>query len=194
MCNAIAIGLATQGVGNVVKGVAQARAGAAAKAANESSASMADAAAADAIAKGNLREFQVIAKGSAVVADQRTIQSGTGADVNAGANFQTQRATLAISELDRKIVERNAALEAYGLRETARAHRQAGENADAEGKNAMWGTFLGGAGGIIGQGGKYLADQASNAPTVDKPLSEDIRNFKSKYNPDGTLKFLNEGG
>lgn len=180
MCNAIAIGLATQGVGNIIKGTAQARAGAAAKAADETNAQMADAAAADAMAKGQLRELATEMRGSAVVADQRTIQSGTGADVNAGANFQTQRATLAISELDRKIVERNAALEAYGFREHARVSRQAGENAEVEGKNAMWGTFLGGVGGLVAQGGKLLADQASTDKPPDKSLPEDVRNFKSK--------------
>jgi hypothetical protein len=146
-----------------MKGAAQQQQGRAAQEALNRSADTAERAAADAIERGAMKELQVAMHGSAVVAAQRVTQSGSGTDVNVGGNRVVQAAAEAVSAVDRATVRRNAALEAYGLREHARGYRQQGEYARAEGDNAMIGTFLSGIGGAVGQGGKYVADQASTS-------------------------------
>lgn len=163
MCNAIAVGMGAQAFGNVVKGAAQAQQGRAAADSLNRSADASERAAADAIDRGALKELQVTMHGSAVVAAQRVAQSGSGLDVNVGGSKAVQDATAAITDVDRATVRRNAALEAYGLRERARGFRQQGAYARAEGDNAMMGTFLGGIAGAVWQGGRFAVDQTDNS-------------------------------
>lgn len=158
MCDAISIGLAAQGAGTLMKGQAQLAQGAAAKTAYNQSADSAERAAADAIERGEYRDLQVAMRGSAVIAEQRVAQSGTGGDVNSGGNLQTQLSTSAVTDVDRAVVRRDAALAAYGLRTRAQELRQQGEYAESEAESAALGTFLGGAGGLLSQGGKRFAE------------------------------------
>jgi hypothetical protein len=158
MCSAIAVGIGAQAFGTILKANAQVQQGRAAKTAANMSADASERAAADAIYRGSLKEMQVTMHGSAVVAAQRVAQSGSGLDVNVGGHRAVQTGTEAVTDLDRATVRRNAALEAYGLRERARGFRQQGEYAQAEGENAALGTFLSGIGSAIGQGGRYVAD------------------------------------
>lgn len=167
MCDAISIGLAAQGTATLLKGSAQLQQGAAAKTAYNRSADSADRAAADAIERGEYRDLQVAMHSSAVIAEQRIVQSGTGGDVNAGGNLQTQLATSAVSDVDRAVVRRNAALAAYGLRLKSQALRQEGENAQTEGENAALGTFLGGAGGLASRFSSYSGDLKAPSSGAD---------------------------
>lgn len=166
MCNAMMVGLGVQGAGTIMKGIAAKQHGEAAKNADYQSADAAERAAADAIERGNLKEMQAAMHGSAVVASQRVAQSGTGVDVNIGAPKATQEATEAVSEVDRAVVRRNASLEAYGLKSRAQGFRQRGIYAQAEGENAMVGTFLSGVASMIHEGGRYMADQRSPEETT----------------------------
>lgn len=161
MCDATFVGLGIAMVGTAVQGVAQRARGHAAKVADYRSADFADRAAADAVERGNLKELQVTMHGASVVAAQRVIESGTGADVNVGGAKATQDATTAMTEVDRAVVRRNAALEAYGLRERAGAYRQQGEYAEREGDNAAVGTFLSGIARGVGEAGKLYSDMRS---------------------------------
>lgn len=172
MCDPIAVGMATQGVGTLLKASAQQAHGRAAKAADDRSADFADRAAADAVYRGTLRDLQAAMRGSAVVAAQRVIQSGSGADVNVGAPLATQRASEAVVQVDRATVRRNAALEAYGLRQHAGAYRQHGADAEAEGDSAAMGTFLGGIASEVGMGGRLVADSAGNESQIKRILSD----------------------
>lgn len=158
MCNAAMVGLGVQGAATLMKGVAAKQHGDAVKAEDYRSADAAERAADDAVYRGTIKDMQVAMQGSKVVAAQRVIESGTGADVNIGGNKATQDATQAVSDVDRATVRRNAALEAYGLKVRARGFRQHGANAEAEGTNAMVGTFLGGIAGGISGGGKFVSD------------------------------------
>jgi len=152
------VGLGVQGLATVVKGVAAKKHGEAVQAEDFRSADAAERAASDATYRGEIKDIQMAMQGSRVVAAQRVIQSGTGADVNIGAPKATQEATEAVVAADRKMVIYNAAMQGYGLRMRARGFRQAGVNAATEGKNAMIGTFLGGIADMIKQGGKVASD------------------------------------
>lgn len=152
------VGLGVQGIGILAKGTAAKQHGDAVKAEDDRSAEAAERAAGDAIYRGEIQEMQVAMQGSKVIAAQRVIQSGTGADVNVGGTKATQEATQAVSNVDRKMVVYNAAMHGYGLRVRARGFRQAGANAKAEGDNAMVGTFLSGLGTIGRQAGKVASD------------------------------------
>ena len=158
MCNAMMVGLGVQGVATVTKGFAQKQHGEAVMREDFRSADAAERAAGDAVYRGEIKEMQVAMQGSKVIAAQRVIQSGTGADVNIGAPKATQEATEAVTNVDRRMVVYNAQMQGYGLRMRARGFRQAGVNAAAEGKAAMTGTFLSGIAGAINQGGKVAAD------------------------------------
>lgn len=166
MCEPTTIGLAISAVGTLAKADAQAKAGAAAKAADFNAASLAEQAAADAVRKGQFRDLQLALRGSQVVAEQRVAQSGSGVDVNTGGALQTQRGTEAVNELDRQEARRNGALAAYGLRMRAQVLRQEGEYGEAAGKSDAEGTFLSGA-GQVGLGAGKLFSQRN-------PGSEDF--------------------
>lgn len=161
MCEPMAIGLGVQGFATLLKAQSQLSQGEAAKARSGLSAGSALRAAADAISRGEAKDLQVAMHGSAIVADQRTAIAATGADVNIGGAQAVQSGTMAVSEVDRATVRRNAALEAFGLRSKAQTFYQEGEDASVAAKNAALGTFLGGIGGAIGSGGKFLADVKS---------------------------------
>lgn len=172
MCSVIGMAMVAQGAGALAKGVAAKQHGDAVKAAADLSADASERAAGDAVEAGKLKDLQVAMHGSSVIAAQRVLQSGSGVDVNIGAPKATQEATAAVNEVDRRTVARNATLQAYGLRARAQGQRQAGAYAQAEGDNAMIGTFLGGAGTLVGEGGKLFNDSASSSGGGDGSISE----------------------
>lgn len=176
MCSFPAVAIAATGVASLMQGQAAKQHGEAVKTSDFQSADAAERAAADAVERGTLEDLKVALRRSAVVSAQRVAQSGTGADVNVGAPLATQGASEAVSDVDRAVVRRNAALEAFGLRERARGFRQQGMNAEAEGNAAQLGTFLSGIGKMIGMGGKIGADM--NMPTGE-PSADEIRQMES---------------
>lgn len=158
MCDMKIVAMGAEGAATIMQGVAAKKRGDAERDAAYLSADASERAAVDAIERGKLKDLQVAMHGSSVIADQRVIQSGSGADINIGALKATQDATQAVSDVDRAVVTRNAALEAYGLTQRARGQRQRGQNAAAAGEAAMWGTFLGG----IGKVGSQVASLGSD--------------------------------
>lgn len=145
--------------GSLVQGDAAQKRGRAANDEAKRDAASSETAAADAIETGNLRDMQEAMKGSAVEAAAMVQQSGSGFDVNVGAPLASRLATRASVEVDRSIVRRNAALQAYGLRLRARAQRQQGEYAEEEGNAAFVGSFLSGLTGGLLDLGKGAADK-----------------------------------
>lgn len=159
MCSYVAVAMGAQGAATLLKGAAAKAHGDAARDADYLSAGLSQRAAGDAVERGKLKDLQVALHTDAVVAEQRVIQSGTGADINIGGHKDTQDATEAVGAVDRKIVQYNAEMEAYGLKQRARAQYQRGANAEAEGKAAMLGTFLGGIGHLGAEGAMMSADE-----------------------------------
>lgn len=169
MCSALGVGVGMMGVSTLMKGMAAKQQGEAAKRSENMTADEAERAASDAVERGRLKDLQVAMRGSRVVAAQRVAVSGGGADVNVGAPQAVGESTEAVNEVDRRTVTYNATMEAYGLRSQARAHRQRGENAAAEGEAAMWGTFLSGAGQIGGAAGRLATDvEMPTGPDADE--------------------------
>lgn len=177
MCEPATVGLAVAAAGTLLKASAQAQAGAATKAADFNSAALANQAAADAVQRGTLRDLQVALRGSAVTAEQRVAQSGSGTDVNSGGALQTQRGTEAITEVDRQTVRRNAALAAYGLRNKAQQDFQSGEYSESEAHNAELGTFLSGAGQVGSKALSLYGDLKSPASSGGNFTPTDDGNF-----------------
>lgn len=165
MCSGLAVGFGFMAASTLMQGAAAKARGEAAKKADYQSAEGTDRAAAEAVERGNLKELQETMRGSSILSHALVIQSGSGTDVTMGASLATRKASEAVLEIDRTTVRRNAALEAYGLRERSRAYRQHGENAEAEGNAAMWGTFLGGAAKVIGAAGKIGTDLSLSGTT-----------------------------
>lgn len=175
MCEPATVGLAVAAAGTLIKANAQAEAGAANKRAMFTSAEFSDQAAADAVQRGTLRDLQVALRGSQVESEQRVAQSGSGTDINTGGALQVQRGTAAVSELDRQVVRRNAALAAYGLRMKSQSLRQAGEYGETEGNDAALGTFLSGAGSVASKGLSLVGDLKT--PGGDNFTPTDDGNF-----------------
>lgn len=172
MCEPMWVAMGMQGVGTLVSGVAAAQRGNAAREADYRSAEFADQAAADALSKGSLKTLQVGMRGSTISSAALVAQSGSGVIADtAGPRAQTA----ALTELDKATVRRNAALEAYGLRQRAGALRQEGEYAEAQGRAQELGTFLGGIGGIAAEGARRIQDMAPALPTPINSPAPDVR-------------------
>lgn len=137
-------GLFLGGIGSIFKASAQASQGRAAKSAADLSADYSERAAADAVERGNMREFEVTSRGEKILADQLSAQTNSGSDANVGGQLTTRQASRGNLDFDRALVRRNAAMEAYGLRARAQGQRQEGEYAKQAADDAALGTFLGG--------------------------------------------------
>lgn len=164
MCDMTAVAIGAVGAGTLMQAAGEKQRGAAQKAEDFRSGESAERAAAQAVERGNLRGAQVAARGSEMVAEQRVMFSGTGADINVGAPRAVTQSTEAATEGEKKIVAYSAAMEGYGLKLRARSAFQRGKNAEAEAEARMVGTFLGGAAKITGQVAKKYADAEEILP------------------------------
>lgn len=162
MCDMTAVALGAEATGTLISGFAAKQRGDAARGEADRAANADERAAADAVERGKLKEAQVAAHGAAVVGEQRLFFSATGADVNIGAPKAVQEATEAATAADKRVVAYNATLQGYGLKLRARATRQRGANAQAEGNAQMVGTFLSGIGKVAGQVGRRVAGMAGD--------------------------------
>lgn len=151
-------GLFLGGLGSLIKAGAQQAQGRAAKMAADLSADFSERAAADAVQRGNMREFEVTSRGEKILADQLTAQTNSGSDANVGGQLTTRQASRGNLDFDRALVRRNAAMEAYGFRARAQAQRQEGEYAQEAADTAATGTFLSGIADFVGGAGKFLID------------------------------------
>lgn len=174
MCEPITIGMGVSMMGSLMQAKAAEARGAAAQAAANTSARFSDQAAADAIARSPLGEMRVQMHGSSVVAAQRGALSGSAIDVNSGSGKDLQDNAKSMTEIDRQTVQRNAALEAYGLRARAGVQRQEGEYARRAGEDVAMGSFIGGIGKAVGLGGSVMADKMGGSDTGwDNPRVEE---------------------
>lgn len=146
-------GLFLGGIGTIFKMNAQLAQGRAAKSAANLSADYSERAAADAVQRGNMREFEVTSRGEKILADMLSAQTNSGSDANVGGQLTTRQASRGNLDFDRALVRRNAAMEAYGLRARAQGQRQEGEYAMEAAEDAALGTFLGGLADFVGGAG-----------------------------------------
>ena len=174
MCEPVTVAaVSAQIVGGILKSQAQLAQGEATALSYGLSADSAQRAAADAVERGQLKDLQVALRASAVTSAAAVQQSASGSDASVGGAFAARKSTEAIAEVDRKTVARNAALEAYGLREHARGYLQQAANARAAAKNAAAGAFLSGIVGAAASASKMFGDAkpAANATPDTSSLS-----------------------
>lgn len=127
-------------------GYAQNEAGKAQKDIANRNASLMEAAADDAIERGNEEALAVRRRTRGIVGKQRAAFAGQGIDISTGTAMDLQEETSALGELDEATVRKNAFREAWGLRGQASNDRQAGAYARRAGTNQAIGTVLGGVG------------------------------------------------
>jgi hypothetical protein len=120
-------------------------------------------AAGDAIARGNVQAGQARMRGSRLEAQQRMAYVASGVDPTVGTPTQVASDTAAISELDARTAENNAAAEAWGFRmHGVKFTQQAG--IDAARSNAkQTSSILGGAGNLAAGATSYFTSDAFKA-------------------------------
>jgi hypothetical protein len=107
-------------------------------------------AAADAIDRGNRESGRTRMEGSRLVAAQNVAYANSGVDASVGTPVRVMADTAALSELDAKTQENNAAREAWGFKRYGLKYQaQAGLEA-ARGSNKITATALTGAGRAAG--------------------------------------------
>jgi len=147
MCDASMVALGARGFGTIMQANAALQRGQYTKTIDGMNAENANAAAGQALQRGAFEDLRATMHGDAVLAEQRVMGSGSGADVNVGGGQQTQRASEAVLDVTRRAIQVDAALTAYSLKTRAQGFYQEGAYAEAQAKNEFIGTFLGGIGG-----------------------------------------------
>lgn len=105
-------------------------------------------AAADAVDRGRRESGRTRMEGSNVVASQNVAYSNSGVDAKVGTPTHVMADTAAISELDARVQENNAAREAWGFKRYGLKYQQQAGLEAARGSNKAAATALTGLGGV----------------------------------------------
>lgn len=139
-------------LGGVVKGVASKQAADANAATLESNAALAEAAKADALARGGQQAGRERMRGTQTEASQTADYSASGVSVKSGSAVDVGSSTEAVSELDAELAKNNAMREAFGYESQASNFRRQAQYTRQEGDMAEVTSVLG---GVVG-GASYL--------------------------------------
>lgn len=142
MCWVAAIPFIAMGVSAVSSAGQQRQAGEATAGAALQNAQFADAAANDAVRRGEYESDQQRRATRDFIGSQRTGFAANGVDVNSGSAANIQDDTAALGELDALTIRNNAAREAWGYRTQSAQNQLAARNAKASSKSAVFGTLL----------------------------------------------------
>lgn len=140
---AIAAGVSLLGAG--VSAFGQHQAGQDAEAAAKRNARLARLAAADAVQRGAMEAGRTRMQGTQTIGAQKTAMAASGVDVSSGSPLALMADTRMLSEMDARMIENNAAREAWGLRTGASEMVRQGKAAAQAGTLGAAGTLLGGA-------------------------------------------------
>lgn len=131
----------------------------------DQNAGLAEAQAADAVARGTVAEGRFRQGTRGLIGSERATAAANGIDVGTGSAADIQANTAQLGELDALTIRNNAAREAYGYRVDAANYRAQGANARAGGANAAGAAGIGALSTLAG-GAARLADQwQQNPPT-----------------------------
>jgi hypothetical protein len=144
------IGLAISAGGAVAQGIGSANAGAAANDAAKRNSLLADAAAGDALARGNKEAADYRLKAGKVVGTQRAMIGASGVDVGSGTAANISQDTKAIADLDVATIRNNAAREAWGYKTQSSNMLKEGEQALSASQWQAGGSLLTGGANVIG--------------------------------------------
>lgn len=173
MCEAATIAsISIMLAGTALKASAAAAQGRAASEIAKLNAAQAEEQAATAVTRAILPGMRATMRGGRVIAAQRLAYSMSGVDVNVGSPTDVARDTRIISDLDEEVIRNNAELEARGFRTRAQAYYQQGANAEAEARNAILSSIIGGVGGAASVGAKAWLDRPKGVPELESGPSD----------------------
>lgn len=144
---ALIVGSAIAGAGTSAYG--QLKAGSEAKKAADYNAKVAEAQAADALARGRDEESRFRSELKGLIGSQRAGFAAQNIDVSTGSAVDVQADTAYLGELDALTIRSNAAREAWGYRVQAANQRQAGADASRASKFGAASTILGTGGSLL---------------------------------------------
>lgn len=177
MCEPFAVGVGANLASGVLGGVAAYQQGVAQRQAARTNAGLALEAAGDALQRSQVGALRTVAHGAAVQGAQVAQLGASGVNTARGSAFDIQQEAQAFTSFDTSLILNSGAREAYSQRLRALAFEQEGANAEAAGKGAMIGSFLGTigkVGGIIGERALQTSDpQASGDKSTTDPTSVD---------------------
>lgn len=138
-----------------------------------------DAAAKDAIARGEEQAGKVGEAGRLGLGEQRAALAGQGIDVGVGIGADLQRETMTLVDKDIDTVRANAAREALGLKIAAISTRASGAAARTAGGNQAVGTLLTGGAQAISVAAQGLENNNNftNASRTDPTKTGGIRRY-----------------
>ncbi len=164
MCTPLIIGgIAIAGVGTALSASAAKGRGAYAKSIADRNARMAEIQAADSVSRALLPAVRARMRGGQVIGVEEAHYGASGVLVGVGSPGDVTLQTRIFSNLDEEVIRTNAALEAFGYRTKAQAYRQEGEYAEAQVKNEVFASVIGGVGRMLAIGAKGAMD-VSNPP------------------------------
>lgn len=107
-------------------------------------ATISDEAAGDAILRGQVAAQSALLRGGALAAKQKTAFAGSGVSVNSGSAVDVLSNTSLMSDLDAATITANASRDAWGYRTKADQFNQQANIDEAEGRNQLGSSILGG--------------------------------------------------
>src|SRR5258708_15692814 len=121
MCEPVSLGVAAGAmvVGGVAQGIAAKQAADASANAQRRNALLSDAAASQALQRGEEGAGRVQMQGASLLGAQRVGYGASGVNVNTGSAALTQEDTAGLTELDKQTLRNNAQREAWGLNKQA---------------------------------------------------------------------------
>ena len=149
MCWMAAIPVAISLVGGMMGAQNAKQQGAFQAAMAEQNAGYKEAAAQDAIKRGDVQADQYRRQVGQMIGSQRSGFAANGIDVNSGTAAEIQDDTAAFGEFDALTIANNAAREAWGYRVGADNDRMNARMAQSNAKGAAAGSILGGVGGAF---------------------------------------------
>lgn len=154
MCEPFAVAAGGTLASGILGGVAAYQQGQAQKRAAQTNAGLALEAAGDALQRSQGAALRTVLHGAAVQGQQVAQLGASGVNTARGSAFDIQQEAQAFTAFDTSLILTGGAREAYAQRLRALAFEQEGANAEAAGKGAMIGSFLGTVGklgGIVGE-------------------------------------------
>lgn len=120
---------------------------------------MAYEASADAVRRGNIESGQTKIAGGKLVGEQKVAYANSGVDATVGTPASVIADTRAISDIDAKTAQNNAAREAWGFRKHGVKYGQQASLEAVRGSNKNTASILGGVGGVArGIGSEWSKD------------------------------------
>jgi hypothetical protein len=153
MCWMAAIPVAISLVGGMMGAQNAQQQGAFQSAMAEQNAGYKEAAAQDAIKRGDVQADQYRRQVGQMIGSQRSGFAANGIDVNSGTAAEVQDDTAAFGEFDALTIANNAAREAWGYRVGAENDRMNAKMTQSNAKSAATGSILGGVGSAFGSMG-----------------------------------------